>query len=314
MIFDNSALAAAVLANSGLVRPSHSTSGSLQTGIRLEPRNALTIDLEDWYQGLEIPMGKWSEFEDRLAISCRNLLELLALAKVRATFFVLGYVAEQQPELVREIVQRGHEIGTHGYSHSFVYRQSPNLFLRELKLSIELLEQITSRKVIGHRAAFFSITSNSLWAIEALGMAGILYDSSIFPFRNYRYGIANAPRWPFVLRTQTGSITEFPLSTIRIAGVNIPIAGGAYFRLLPYFLTRAAFKSLNEQGFPVAFYLHPWELDPAHPRVRLPARVAATHYCNLKQTRPRLLRLLRDFQFAPMGEVLEFASSSEHAR
>ncbi len=269
--------------------------------------NALTVDFEDWYQGLEIPEERWNEFEDRLADSGRRLLRVFAEAGVRGTFFVLGVVAERHPELVREIAAGGHEIATHGWSHTFVYDLSPEVFRSELKRSIRVLEGIGGRKVVGHRAPFFSITRRSLWALEIVGTAGLRYDSSIFPVPNYRYGIEDAPRWPHPVAFEGGTLTEFPISTWRVLGRNLPVGGGAYFRLYPYVLTRTALRRINAGGKPAVFYIHPWELDPGQPRIALPRRIAATHYANLRATEGRLRRLLQDFRFAPMAEVLGLA-------
>lgn len=266
--------------------------------------NALTIDFEDWYQGLEIPHTEWEGYEDRVIQSGRRVLNVLSEAKTRATFFVLGHVAERHPEIVREIAAAGHEVGTHGYSHSFIYRQTPDLFRGEMKRAIRYLEDITGQPVLGHRAPFFSITRESLWALDVLGELGIRYDSSIFPVLNYRYGIEDAPRWPYRIGDGRNSLMEFPISTWRVLGRNLPIAGGAYFRIYPYAFTRRAFTSLNENGHPAVFYLHPWELDPDHPRIPLPRRISLTHYINLSKTEKRLRRLLDDFSFAPMREVL----------
>jgi polysaccharide deacetylase family protein (PEP-CTERM system associated) len=266
--------------------------------------NALTIDFEDWYQGLEIPYDQWDQYEDRIVAVGRRLLELLDETKTRATFFVLGYVAEQHPEIVREIAAAGHEIGTHGYSHTLIYQQTPELFRQELSRAVHGLEDLSGKKVLGHRAPFFSITQKSLWALEILSELGIRYDSSIFPVVNYRYGIADAPRWPYEIAVGENTLTEFPISTWQMWGRNVPIAGGAYFRIYPYALTRRALQSINRQGRPVTFYLHPWEIDPHHPRIPLPRRIALTHYFNLGATEGRLRRLLRDFKFAPMKEVL----------
>lgn len=267
--------------------------------------NALTIDFEDWYQGLEIPHTDWGAYEDRIAPVGRHLLEILAAAHVRGTFFVLGYVAERHPDLVREIAAAGHEIGTHGYSHTLVYRQTPAVFREELTRSIRVLEELTGRPVWGHRAPFFSITRGSLWALDVMRDLGIRYDSSIFPVTNYRYGIADAPRWPYLVQTEAGGeLLEFPISTCRLLGRNLPVAGGAYFRIYPYCVMRWAFQTINRQGKPAVFYLHPWELDTGHPRIPLPRRIALTHYYNLHATESRLRRLVRDFTFAPMSEVL----------
>jgi polysaccharide deacetylase family protein (PEP-CTERM system associated) len=171
--------------------------------------------------------------------------------------------------------------------------------------SIRVLEDLTGAPVLGHRAPFFSITRESLWALDVLGELGVRYDSSVFPVVNYRYGIPDAPRWPYDVGQDGRRLVEFPISTVRVLGRNLPVAGGAYFRIYPYRLTRWAFRSINRQGRPAVFYLHPWEIDPDHPRIPLPRRVALTHYFNLRATEGRLCRLLRDFRFAPMCEVLD---------
>lgn len=269
--------------------------------------NALTIDFEDWYQGLEIPPERWGGFEDRLPAATDRLLGLLAEAGARATFFVLGAAAERHPDLVRRVAAAGHEIATHGWSHTLVYRLTPEAYRDELTRSIALLESLAGAPVVGHRAPFFSITRDSLWALDLLPPLGIRYDSSIHPVANYRYGIADAPRWPHPVAGAEPPLTEFPITTVRVFGRNLPVAGGAYFRLYPYALTRAAFRAVNRAGHAATFYLHPWELDPDHPRIPLPRRIAATHYVNLGATERRLRRLLADFRFAPMREVLGVA-------
>jgi polysaccharide deacetylase family protein (PEP-CTERM system associated) len=273
-----------------------------------DPRvlNAITVDLEDWYQGLEIPRECWHGYESRVVSSARRLLSLLAETDVRATFFTLGDVAERHPDLVREISNAGHEIGTHGESHEFVYRLTPDSFRAEISRMAAVLCDLTGREVLGHRAPFFSVTRESLWALDVLAELGFRYDSSIFPVHNYRYGIPDAPRWPHRV-SATNRLVEFPISTWRVLGTNLPIAGGAYFRIYPYAITRMGLRSLNRAGHPAVFYLHPWELDPDHPRIPVPRRIAATHYFNLSATECRLRRLLRDFRFAPASEVLGVA-------
>lgn len=269
--------------------------------------NALTIDFEDWYQGIEIPQARWDGFESRIERSGRRLLEILSASGTHATFFVLGCIAERYPGIIKEIASAGHEIGTHGYAHEFVYQLSPDEFREIMRRALGLLEDTTGSKVIGHRAAFFSITRKSLWALDVLCDLGIRYDSSIFPVLNYRYGIPEARRWPYEVAVAGKTIIEFPVSTVRLLGRNIPVGGGAYFRIYPYILTRSALRSINREGYPFAFYLHPWEIDHAHPRIPLPRRVALTHYVNLRATEGRLRRLLCDFSFLPMKEVLHVA-------
>jgi polysaccharide deacetylase family protein (PEP-CTERM system associated) len=264
--------------------------------------NAFTIDFEDWYQGLEIPFTQWADYEDRVVRAGRRLLQLLDEFEVRATFFVLGYVAEHHPEVIHEIAAAGHEIGTHGYSHTLIYQQTPEVFRAELGRSVRLLEDITGKPVLGHRAPFFSITQESLWALKIMSELGIRYDSSIIPVVNYRYGIADRPRWPYEIPVGDHMLLEFPPSTWRLLGHNLPI-GGAYFRIYPYRLTSQMIRSLNRQGQPVVFYFHPWEMDWQHPRIELPRRIALTHYFNLSSTETRLRRLLSEFKFATMEQV-----------
>jgi len=266
--------------------------------------NALTIDFEDWYQGIEIPYADWGNYEDRIEAAGDKLLQILDEGNAKATFFMLGYVAEKHPQIVKRIEAGGHEIGTHGFSHSLIYKQEPQVFKAELTRAISFLEDLTGKKVLGHRAPFFSITKDSLWALDILGELGIRYDSSIFPVLNYRYGIADAPRFPYKIKRENFEFVEFPISTLKLPGFTMPISGGAYFRIYPYQLTKQAIKSVNRSGEPVTFYLHPWELDPEHPRINVPRRIALTHYFNLGATERRLRKLLRDFKMAPMKEVL----------
>lgn len=267
-------------------------------------KNALTIDFEDWYQGLEIPYSDWEKFEDRIETVGDKLLQILEEGDTKATFFMLGYVAEQHPEIVKKIKSAGHEIGTHGFSHTLIYKQEPEVFRQEMKRAVEFLEDLTGDTILGHRAPFFSITKDSLWALDILGELGIKYDSSIFPVLNYRYGIAGSPRFPYKIKREKYEFMEFPVSTLKLPGVTLPISGGAYFRIYPYQLTKQALRAVNRSGNPITFYLHPWELDPDHPRIDVPRRIALTHYFNLGATERRLRKLLRDFNFAPMKEVL----------
>ncbi|MFH1567345.1 MAG: XrtA system polysaccharide deacetylase [Gemmatimonadota bacterium] len=271
--------------------------------------SAFTVDVEDWYQGLEIEPGGWDRFESRLHVGLDRLLGLLAESRTRATFFVLGAAAERHPEMVRLIEARGHEIGTHGYGHGFVYRLGRDGFRDDLKRSLDVIGPLVSEPIRGHRAPFFSITRQAPWAFEVLAEAGIAYDSSVFPVRNYRYGIPDAPRW--IYRTEAG-VLEFPPSTLRLAGRNLPIAGGAYFRLFPYTLSLFALRRIAASGHPAAFYIHPWELDPEHPRLHLPRRISVPHYHRLGATAARLRRLLGDLRFGGMGDVLSrFSEGAE---
>lgn len=286
---------------SGVVSGMESEGTSLVSTGASGPLNAFTVDVEDWYQGLEIPPSEWGQYEPRLEVGVNRILDLLEKAGARATFFILGSSAAAHPDLVRRIDACGHEIGTHGHSHAFVYDLGPEAFQRDLERSLDVIGSLTDQPIRGHRAPYFSITRSAEWAFEILAGLGIEFDSSVFPVRNYRYGNPDAPR--SIYRTPSG-VVEFPPSTLRMMGRNLPVAGGAYFRLFPYTLSLFALRRVNAEGHPTAFYIHPWELDPQHPRIRLPRRISMPHYCNLGATEGRLRRLLRAFRFAAMGDVL----------
>lgn len=274
-------------------------------------RSVFSVDLEDWYQGLEIDIDRWHGFEPRIEIGLRVLLDLLDEAKVSATFFVLGYQAERRPDLVRLVADRSHEIASHGYAHRLIYRQSPAEFRQDVRRAKEVIEQIAGLRVIGYRAPFFSVTGASEWALDVLAEEGFLYDSSVFPVMNYRYGMPNAARAAGWRTTLAGRrLYEIPLSTavlrlpFRRTTINVPAAGGAYFRLYPYALTRTLVRSIEREGRPVVFYVHPWEYDPEHPRIHLPRRIQQfTHYVNLRSTAPKTARLLRDVPFTTVSEA-----------
>jgi polysaccharide deacetylase family protein (PEP-CTERM system associated) len=266
-----------------------------------ELQNILTFDVEDWYHCLDPDPDNWDRYEDRIVESTHAVLDVLQQTKTRATFFVLGHVAERHPELVRELVDAGQEIATHGTNHRFVYQQEPEQFARDVETSVSLLHQITGQTILGYRAPYFSVTSQSLWALSVLQQAGLRYDSSIFPVINHRYGIPDAPRK--IHRTDSG-LWELPPSTYRCMNVNIPCCGGVYFRFLPYIAIRAMFRSLNRRGMPVVFYLHPWELDADQPRVAVSRFLRFRHYWRLKHTARKLKRLITDFPFGSAREAL----------
>lgn len=274
------------------------------------PVNAMTVDVEDYFHvsafADAIDPADWPRMESRVEANTRRLMDLFDEHGVRITFFVLGWVAERHPALVREIVQRGHELACHGYSHQLVYRQDPELFRSETLRSKDILEQTGQVPVRGYRAASYSITRSSQWALEILAEAGFEYDSSIFPVRHDRYGIPGAGRWPHRIELDSGrSLTEFPLSTVRWLGTTLPMAGGGYFRLYPYALSRAGLRHINRsEAMPFVFYLHPWEVDPDQPRI--PAKLLSRfrHYNNLHRCESRLRRLLADFSFSTMHDVL----------
>ncbi|MCA1554408.1 MAG: polysaccharide deacetylase family protein, partial [Chloroflexi bacterium] len=259
-------------------------------------RNILTFDVEDWYQGLDVARTRWSRFERRLTVGLEFILDALAACEVRATFFVLGVTAYEHPEWVRRIADEGHEVATHGWSHTPIYRQTPCEFRDELRRSLDVLQSITGERVRGHRAAFFSITTRSLWALDELAAQGLRYDASIYPVHNYRYGMPRAHRFPYRL---SQPLWELPISTWRVGRVNVPMGGGFYLRFWHYRLVQWAIKRLNAQGQPAVMYFHPWEFDAAQPRLRGEARwlARATHYYRLGSTRETLRRLLHDFEW-----------------
>lgn len=273
-------------------------------------KNAFTVDVEDYYQveafaGV-VSKDAWGNFESRVADNTRRLLDLLDEYSVKGTFFVLGWVARNDRALVREIADRGHEIASHGMSHTLVYTQTPDVFRDETRHSKALLEDICQRPVIGYRAATYSITNKSLWALDVLHEEGFRYDSSIFPMRHDRYGIPGAQPYPNRLRTPAGyTLVEFPISVLRAGPLKLPVAGGGYFRLFPYPLTRWGLARINRSGHEFLFYLHPWEIDPAQPRIHAAGPASRfRHYLNLARTRSRLQRLLGDFSFTTMEQVL----------
>lgn len=248
----------------------------------------------------------WDSILPRVSKNIHQLLDLFDEKNVKATHFVLGWVAERFPELIREIDNRGHEVASHGYSHQLVYTQSPAVFERETRDSKNLLEDIIGKPVRGYRAASYSITRQSLWALDILAELDFKYDSSIFPIAHDRYGIIGSPEFPHVLETPNKStLVEYPLSTFRIMGQTIPVAGGGYFRLYPYWLSRFFYRKINQHPAPFVFYLHPWEIDPDQPRVKASLLSTFRHYNNLDKGYRRLSRLLTDFKFTTMHEKLD---------
>lgn len=272
--------------------------------------NAFTIDVEDYFQ-VEAMAGvvsrdSWAGREYRCENNVHRLLALLEEAKVRGTFFILGWIAERSPQLIREIAAAGHEIGCHGMSHRLIYKQSQAEFRDETRRSKQLLEDLVGQPVRGYRAASFSIVKRSLWALDELIDAGFAYDSSVFPVRHDNYGIPDAPLSPFEITAPSGrTLVEFPMSVARWGALRLPVSGGGYFRIFPYWLTRSSLARINQrEQRPFVFYLHPWEIDVDQPRLNAGWKSRLRHYTNLSRCEARLRRLLSDFQFAPMGEVL----------
>ena len=271
--------------------------------------NAMTIDVEDYFHvsafEASIPRSRWDTFESRVVRNTDRLLELFQEANLRATFFVLGWVAERHPALVKRIADAGHELASHGFAHRLVYDQSPGEFREDLRRSRAAISDASGVPVHGYRAPSFSITSRSLWALDIIREEGFVYDASVFPIRHDRYGLPSSPRHFHTIEAEAGTLWECPGSTIRVAGTNLPVAGGGYFRILPYAWTRWGISRLNQRERRAAvFYLHPWEIDPEQPRLPGSRLSRLRHYTNLNKTETRLRRLVSEFSFAPLGELL----------
>jgi polysaccharide deacetylase family protein (PEP-CTERM system associated) len=271
--------------------------------------NAMTIDVEDYFQVSafehQVARSTWSGFESRVCRNTDRLLQILADADTRATFFVLGWVAERFPDLVRRIHDAGHELASHGYAHELVYTLSPDAFRSDLKRAQVAIESAAPCRVQGYRAPSFSITEKSLWALDILVDEGYAYDASIYPVRHDRYGIPSWPRHPHVVTRAGGDLWELPGSTMRWGGTNLPMGGGGYFRLLPYGWTRLGIRRLNaSERQPAVFYLHPWEIDPDQPRLSAGTLSRVRHYTNLDKTEKRLQALLREFRFSTVQDML----------
>ena len=281
--------------------------------------NALTIDVEDYFHveafaGVVTP-SEWDGYPRRVERNTYRLLEHFEDRRIRATFFILGWVAERCPGLVQDIVKAEHEIGSHGYSHQMIGRADAKSFRTDVLRSKVILEDQTGSAVKSYRAPSYSITAKTLWALDILAEAGFQYDSSIYPIHHDCYGLPGAPRFPHYRTLRNGKrILEFPPSTINTCGVNFPVGGGGYFRVLPYSVTSWAIRRLNNNEHqPALLYFHPWEIDPAQPRIAAPWRSRLRHYKNLDSTEEKLKRLLDEFSWAPMAEVLRATLSGSNS-
>lgn len=268
--------------------------------------NALTFDVEEWFCAHNMERAvrrcEWDRSDSRVVVTTRRILTLLRCHDIEATFFVLGWIAERYPDLVREIHDHGHEIATHGYSHTPLTAMTPSMFEWDLERAVSITEKITGGNIVGFRAPSFTVTASTLWAVDILRRRNILYDSSIFPTGVHpQYGIPDAP---LAIYRHGNGLMEIPLSCAEIAGQRVPCAGGAYFRFLPYFITRHLINICHRQGRPVIFYLHPWEIDHDMPRVRLPLLRAIRQYHNLEKTFAKLEQLLLDYRFTSIRTLL----------
>ena len=266
------------------------------------------MDVEEHFQvsALEryVPRSQWDSMESRVAPNTTRLLALLRETNQRATFFVLGWVAERAPALVRTIAAEGHEVASHGWDHRRVTDETPDQFRLSVRRSKDALEQIVGKPVLGYRAPSFSIVRGRDWALDILVEEGYVYDSSLFPIHRPGYGYAAAQRTPHSLERSNGRLVEFPPATVRVLGVNLPAAGGAYLRLLPSALIHAAVRDAESRGVPAMLYIHPWELDPEQPRIPVSFATSIRHYGGLRRTVPRLRRLFNEFRFGTVAESL----------
>ena len=271
-----------------------------------EIANALTVDVEDYFQvsalSPYIRRADWDRIPCRVERNVDTILSLLADAHVRATFFTLGWIAERHPALVKRIAAEGHEVASHGYGHLRIHEQTEAEFAQDIQRAKALLEDIAGAEVKGYRAPSFSIGERTLWAFERIARAGYRYSSSVYPVRHDLYGMPDAPRFPY--RPRAG-LLEIPVTTAVVLGRNLPAGGGGYFRLLPYAVSRALIRRVNEvDRRPAVFYFHPWEIDPEQPReAGLPFKSRFRHYLNLERMESRLAALLKDFAWDRIDRV-----------
>lgn len=280
---------------------------------------ALTVDVEDYFQvsafESSISRAQWDAMPHRVAANTEKVLDIFEEFSLHATFFVLGWVAERYPMLVQRMVREGHEVACHGYDHARITTMQPETFRQDVERSRKLLQDISGQAVEGYRAPSYTITQQTLWALDILIDVGFRYDSSIFPIHHDVYGIPGGERFPYVIMRKDGQIKEFPPSTLTFSilgkSLVLPFSGGGYLRLLPSACLSAAFGKLCREGRPCALYFHPWEIDPDQPRVKAPLKSRFRHYLNLRGTENKLRRLFAEYHFAPMSTVLNEVLPSE---
>jgi polysaccharide deacetylase family protein (PEP-CTERM system associated) len=270
--------------------------------------HCLSFDVEEHFQvsafWSEARRQQWDQYEGRVESNTRKLADLLAQHDTKATFFVLGWVAERHPRLVKALADQGHEIASHGYGHELVTTQTQEQFREDVRKAKSILEDLTGTPIIGYRAPSFSITAETSWALSTLVEEGHQYDSSIYDRfqRSYKAGLREGS---YPIDTAAGRIWEVSPSTMNLCGIQLPVAGGGYFRFLPYAASKTFLRQLEKQGAQLVMYLHPWEIDPEQPRMEGPWLSRFRHYLNLDKTQERLNRLLTDFKFGPIQKVIE---------
>ncbi len=281
--------------------------------MRVRPKTApsyhhFTVDVEEYFQvsALEpyVKRTQWDHLPSRVGAATEALLDLLERFQMRGTFFVLGWIAERYPFLVRSIAERGHEVASHGTDHRRVIFLTPSEFRDSIRDSKDILEQVTGKRVLGYRAPSFSIVPGREWALDILVEEGYDYDSSLYPVERSGYGYPTALSHPYVIRTEAGPLKEFPPATVQLLGTRLPAGGGAYLRLLPSTLVRTALQQAQARGYPATLYIHPWEVDPHQPRVAVPMLTRVRHYGYLNRTYPRLQQLCERFSFRAIADSL----------
>jgi polysaccharide deacetylase family protein (PEP-CTERM system associated) len=271
-------------------------------------KNAMTVDVEDYFQvsAFEryIKREEWNNIPSRVEMNTNKVLDIFSANNVKGTFFTLGLVAEQHPQLIRRIVDEGHELASHGYEHIRVTKQTPKQFKEDVVRTKALLEDLSGKPIKGYRAASYSINNSNLWALDILAETGHLYSSSIYPIKHDLYGIPDAPRFQYHPR-ENQPIIELPITTLKMFGRTFPCGGGGFFRLYPYMLSKWAIKHVNEKEQQSGmFYFHPWEIDTEQPRQKgLDIKTKTRHYMNLNKMEGRLIKLLKDFSWGRMDEV-----------
>ncbi len=270
------------------------------------PKNVVSVDVEDYFHAEVfsgvVDRGRWDSYTSRVEPNTRRLLEMLGKLNVHGTFFVLGWVAERFPALVREIAAGGHELACHSYWHRLIYKLQPAEFREDTRRAKDVIEQISGQPVRGYRAPTYSVVDRSVWALDILAELGFTYDSSIYPIHHDRYGMPGAPREPFRFQTPSGPMTEFPITTFRLVGRNMPVGGGGYLRLLPRLYTRLGLKSVQTEGLPIVVYIHPWEIDAEQPRLPVSLKSRLRHYTNLSRTFDRLQDVLQEGNYTSFLE------------
>jgi polysaccharide deacetylase family protein (PEP-CTERM system associated) len=274
----------------------------------MSPCSIISVDVEDYFHveafAQVVNRNNWGAYASRVERNTERILDLFAERQIKGTFFILGWVAERYPHLVRRITERGHEPACHSYWHRLIYKLTPEDFREDTLRAKNCIEQAAGTPIYGYRAPSFSITGRSVWALDVLAQLGFRYDSSVFPVKHDTYGVPDAPRRPFRIETPFGPIVEFPMATFRFgSGPNFPIAGGGYLRMLPFSYTRMGMRRAWSEGLPVVSYIHPWEIDPEQPRINASLKSRLRHYTNLGKTEVRLRKLLA------LGEFTSFRDS-----